>query len=143
MQTLTDRSRLQVHLPSRIGDKKRLSPYVPSLPPNETVVNVLADYLCYLKKCVRKYIDDTQINGAGLWTALESSEEIRYVLAHSNGWEGSEESWMRKAAVQLDSRNGHEYISFVTEGEANFHFAIKMESCPKSQVPIPFSHRRG
>jgi len=89
------------------------------------VVNVLADYLCYLKKCVRKYIDDTQINGAGLRTALESSEEIRYVLAHSNGWEGSEESWMRKAAVQLDSRNSHEYISFVTEGEANFHFAIK------------------
>jgi len=88
-------------------------------------VNVLADYLCYLQKCVRKYIEDTQINGAGLWTALESSEDIHYVLAHSNGWEGSEQSWMRKAAVQLDSRNGQEYISFVTEGEADLHFSIK------------------
>jgi len=100
IQTLTDRSRLQVHLRSRIGDRKRLSPYVPSLPPNKTVVNVLEDYLCYLKKCIRKYIEDTQINGAGLWTALESSEGIHYVLAHPNGLEGSEQSWMRKAAVQ-------------------------------------------
>jgi len=106
-----------------------LSPHIPPLPPNKTVVNVFADYLRYLKECAGKYIRDTHINGARLWTALEDSNDIHYVLSHPNGWEGSEQSQMRKAAVQAglirDTQDGHEHVSFVTEGEASLHFAVE------------------
>jgi hypothetical protein len=51
------------------------------------------------------------------------------VLSHPNGWEGKEQSQMRKAAVKAglvpDTQAGHARISFVTEGEASLHFAIE------------------
>jgi len=59
-----------------------------------------------------------------------------FVLSHPNGWEGKEQSRMRKAAVKgglvPDDSSGHSRISFVTEGEASLHFAI--ENCVLSQV---------
>jgi hypothetical protein len=59
-----------------------------------------------------------------------------FVLSHPNGWEGKEQSQMRKAAIQAglvpDNPSGHSKISFVTEGEASLHFAI--ENCVLSHV---------
>ena len=49
------------------------------------------------------------------------------MLSHPNGWE-SRKTWMRKAAVSSglipDNQSGHSRITFIKEGEANFHFSI-------------------
>ena len=56
-------------------------------------------------------------------------EDLYFVLSHPNGWEGREQSQMRRAAVKAgltsDNPSGHSRISFVTEGEASLHFAIE------------------
>jgi hypothetical protein len=54
---------------------------------------------------------------------------IDFVLSHPNGWEGKEQAKMRRAAVLAglidDTKQGHERVSFVTEGEASLHYAIE------------------
>jgi hypothetical protein len=108
---------------------------VPPLPPNKTVVDVFADYLRYLLDCAASYIiQSNHSNGHELWTS--SKDDLHFVLSHPNGWEGKEQSQMRKAALQAglvpDDQSGHSRISFVTEGEASLHFAI--ENCVFSQT---------
>ena len=77
--------------------------------------------------CAKEYIKDTHANGLQLWTSLEN--EIDFVLSHPNGWEGTEQAQMRRAAVLAglvpNTPEGHARISFVTEGEANLHFSIE------------------
>ena len=100
---------------------------MPPLPPNKTVVDVFADYLGYLLDCSESYIKSSHLNGLELWTTTK--DDIHFVLSHPNGWEGKEQSQMRKAAVKAglvpDNPSGHSRISFVTEGEASLHFAIE------------------
>lgn len=107
---------------------------VPSLPPNKSVVDVFADYLRYLLDCAASYIKDSHSNGRNLW--ISSRDDIHFVISHPNGWEGKEQSQMRKAAVKArlvpDDPSGHSRISFVTEGEASLHFAI--ENCVLPQT---------
>ncbi|PPQ88112.1 LOW QUALITY PROTEIN: hypothetical protein CVT25_014697, partial [Psilocybe cyanescens] len=47
-----------------------------------------------------------------------------FVLTHPNGWEGTQQSQTRRAAVRVglipNSPAGQQRLSFVTEGEANF-----------------------
>jgi len=94
---------------------------------NKTIVDVLADFLKYLFDCASAFIQDTHANGPDLWASVE--KEIDFVLSHPNGWEGIQQSQMKKAAVLAglipDTRLGHSRISFVTEGEASLHFAIQ------------------
>lgn len=56
-------------------------------------------------------------------------DSIDFVLSHPNGWEGFQQGILRKAAVAAglvpDNQKGHSRISFVTEGEASLHFAIR------------------
>jgi hypothetical protein len=103
------------------------------LPPNKTVVDVFADYLRYLLDCAASYIQDSHPNGRDIWNSLK--DDTNFVLSHPNGWEGKEQSQMRKAAVKAglvpNDPSGHSKISFVTEGEAGLHFAI--ENCVLSQ----------
>ena len=119
--------RFKLHLRSRYGSGQKLHPNVPPLPPNKSVVDVIADFLRYLLQCAASYIRDTHPNGGNLWNALK--DDIDYVLSHPNGWEGKEQSQMRQAAVRAglipDSLDGHARVSFVTEGEASLHFAIE------------------
>ena len=97
------------------------------LPPNKTIVDVFADYLRYLFDCAASYIQETHPNGRALWAAIK--DDKYFVLSHPNGWEGKEQSQMRKAAVKagLVSADplGQSKISFVTEGEASLHFVIE------------------
>ena len=120
-------SRFKLHLRSKYGSGQKLHPNVTPLPPNKTVVDVIADFLRYLLQCAASYIRDTHPNGGNLWNALK--DDIEYVLSHPNGWEGKEQSQMRQAAVRAglipDSEDGHARVSFVTEGEASLHFAIE------------------
>ena len=119
--------RFKLHLRSKYGDGKQLHPNIPPLPPNKTVVDVFADFLRYLFACAASYIQDTHPNGHELWNS--HSNGIHFVLSHPNGWEGKEQSQMRKAAVKAnlipDDQPGHSRVSFVTEGEASLHFAIE------------------
>jgi hypothetical protein len=90
-------------------------------------VDVFADFLRYLFACAASYIQDNHPNGSELWNS--HSDDIQFVLSHPNGWEGKEQSQMRRAAVKagliLDDQSGHSRVSFVTEGEASLHFAIE------------------
>ncbi|KAF9480734.1 hypothetical protein BDN70DRAFT_893887 [Pholiota conissans] len=119
----------KLHLRSTIapGAGKEVSDDIPPLPLNKSVVEVLADFLAYLFKCAESYIQDAHLNGVNLWTSVK--EQIDFVLSHPNGWEGTQQSEMRKATVLAglipDTTRGRRRLSFVTEGEASLHFAIQ------------------
>ena len=121
-----DFPRFKLHLRSKVGAGRSVSD-LPPLPLNKTVVEVFADFLRYLLECASSYIQDTHANGPALWNSVKS--EIHFVLSHPNGWEGTQQSEMRKAAVLAglvpDNSSGHSRLSFVTEGEASLHFSVQ------------------
>ena len=136
-------NRFKLHLRSKYGSGKKLHPFVPPLPPNKTIVDVFADFLRYLFACAASYIKDTHSNGRELWN--NHTDDIHFVLSHPNGWEGTEQSQMRKAAVKADlipnDQSGHSRVSFVTEGEASLHFAIEngvLSQAVKVRTGVPF-----
>ena len=100
----------------------RLAP----LPHGKTAVDVFGDFLSYLFRCTRSFIIDTHANGHSLWRAVE--HDIQFVLSHPNGWEGAQQSKMRRAAVYggliPDTDEGRARIRFVTEGEASLHACV-------------------
>ena len=91
------------------------------------MVEVFADFLRYLLECASSYIQDTHANGLNLWNSVKS--DVDFVLSHPNGWEGKQQSEIRRAAVLAglipDNASGHSRLSFVTEGEASLHFSIQ------------------
>jgi len=118
--------RFKLHLRSRVGAGKNLTADIPPLPLNKSVIDVFADFLQYLLRCAGDYIKDTHANGQDLWNSVK--DDIDFVLSHPNGWEGTQQADMRKAATLAkiipDTPAGHARLSFVTEGEASLHFAI-------------------
>ena len=119
--------RFKLHLRSKVGAGRYVTNEIPPLPLNKTVVEVFADFLRYLLECASSYIQDTHANGPDLWNSVK--DQIDFVLSHPNGWEGTQQSEMRKAAVLAelipDTTTGHARLSFVTEGEASLHFSIQ------------------
>ena len=91
------------------------------------MVEVSGDFLRYLLECASRYIQDTHANGPDLWNSVKS--DIDFVLSHPNGWEGTQQNRMRRAAVLAglvpDNESGHARLSFVTEGEASQHFFVQ------------------
>ncbi|KJA20618.1 hypothetical protein HYPSUDRAFT_166744 [Hypholoma sublateritium FD-334 SS-4] len=118
----------KLHLRSQFapGAGKEVSSNIHPLPPNKSVIDVFADYLAYLFECASSYIQGTHPSGVDLWASVQG--QIDFVFSHPNGWEGAQQSQMRKAAVLggliPDTAAGHARLSFVTEGEASLHFAI-------------------
>ncbi|TFK36651.1 hypothetical protein BDQ12DRAFT_236216 [Crucibulum laeve] len=96
------------------------------LPKRKTAVHVFGDFLAYMYRCTRNFITDTHANGAALWNAVE--HDLQFVLSHPNGWEGAQQTKMRRAAVYggliPDSNEGKARIRFVTEGEASLHACV-------------------
>jgi hypothetical protein len=119
--------RFKLHLRSKVGAGRGVGSELPSLPLNKTVVEVFGDFLRYLLECASSYIQDTHANGPDLWNSVKS--HIDFVLSHPNGWEGTQQSEMRRAAVLAglvpDNASGHARLSFVTEGEASLHFSVQ------------------
>jgi len=119
--------RFKLHLRSRVGAGRQVANEIPPLPLNKTVVEVFADFMAYLLECASSYIQDTHANGADLWASVK--DQIDFVLSHPNGWEGTQQGEMRKAAILAklvpDTPAGHARLSFVTEGEASLHFAVQ------------------
>ncbi|EEB91179.1 hypothetical protein MPER_10502 [Moniliophthora perniciosa FA553] len=96
------------------------------LPLGKTAVHVFGDFLGYLFSCTRNFIIDTHGNGAALWKTVEPT--LQFVLSHPNGWEGAQQTKMRRAAVHggliPDTPEGKARIWFVTEGEASLHACV-------------------
>ena len=109
------------------------------------MVQVFADFLKYLLECASSYIQQAHLNGPDLWNSVKT--HIDFVLSHPNGWEGTEQSEMRRAAILAglvpDNASGHSRLLFVTEGEASLHFSVQngllsgaMKVCRQTEVEI-------
>ena len=89
-------------------------------------MDVFGDFLAYLYKCARTYITDTHPDGQSLWSSF--GDRIDIVLSHPNGWEGAQQTQMRKAAILAglipDTPAGRDRVHFVTEGEASLHYCV-------------------
>ena len=112
---------------------------IPPLPRGKSAVDIFADFLRYLHRCARTYMKETHANDVELWHTLEDRTE--FVLTHPNGWEGSQQSMIRTAAVEAglipDNENGHSHLSFVPEGEASLHFCIQ-SGLTKDAIKLDF-----
>ncbi|KAF8161586.1 hypothetical protein B0H34DRAFT_673485 [Crassisporium funariophilum] len=117
----------QLHLRPKAKSSAHVTHRIPPLPPGKSAIDIFADFLRYLHRCARTYIEETHANGVQLWHGLEARTE--FVLTHPNGWEGAQQGQMRTAAVKAglipDTEAGHARLSFVTEGEASLHFCIQ------------------
>ena len=102
---------------------------IPPLPPNKTAIQILSDFMGYLFQCTKTYIQETHASGRDMWTLFEN--DIDFVLSHPNGWEGPQQTQIRRAAVLAglvpDSPEGQARIQLVTEGEASLHFCLSNE----------------
>ncbi|KAF9068282.1 hypothetical protein BDP27DRAFT_1224550 [Rhodocollybia butyracea] len=118
--------RFKMHLRPKSPASLLDSKHVPLFPPSLSLSAVLADYLRYLLKCVKSFIEETVLpDGAKLWVSVEN--RIIFVLSHPNGWEGSLHSSMRQAAVEaglVTNADDQDRIHFVTEGKASLHFCV-------------------
>ncbi|EAU91818.1 hypothetical protein CC1G_04585 [Coprinopsis cinerea okayama7 len=117
----------KLHIRPRDGSSYDIADKIPPLPQGKFAVTLFADFLRYLFQCTETYIKETHANGTELWDSLK--DDIDFVLSHPNGWEGYQQSQVRRAAVAAgfipDNKYGHDRIWFVTEGEASLHFAIQ------------------
>lgn len=99
---------------------------LPPLPKGKSAVELFGDYLGYLFRCTKSFIIDTHAGGSALWRAVE--DDLQFVLSHPNGWEGAQQTKMRRAAVHggliPDTDAGKAQIRFVTEGEASLHACV-------------------
>lgn len=119
--------RFKLHLKPKTNTTIRVGDQVSMLPPNKSLVEIFADFLEYLFVCSKTFIQETVLpDGPGFWASVEN--DIKFVLSHPNGWEGAQQSHMRRAAVLAglvsNDRNDQDRIQFVTEGEASLHFCI-------------------
>ncbi|KAF6763915.1 hypothetical protein DFP72DRAFT_800828 [Ephemerocybe angulata] len=100
---------------------------IPPLPDSGllSVVDITADFFQYLFECTRTYIEESHANGTDVWASVEN--EIDFVISHPNGWGGYQQSQLREALEHAGLVSPHEAdrVSFITEGEASLHFALR------------------
>ncbi|KAG1830176.1 hypothetical protein EV424DRAFT_1315773 [Suillus variegatus] len=99
---------------------------IPPLPRGKNAVEVLGDFMQYLFRCARSYIEETHPSGSNLWRSLEN--RIEFVLTHPNGWEGPQQKQIRLAAVLggliPSTEDGMARVHLLTEGEASLHYCV-------------------
>ncbi|KAF9047821.1 hypothetical protein BJ165DRAFT_1387797 [Panaeolus papilionaceus] len=124
----------KLHLRPNTTATIHLAKVLPPLPPGKTAITLFADFLRYLHSCARSYIEERHAKGGEFWQMLQP--EAHYILTHPNGWEGAQQSQMRRAAVLAglitDDILGHSRLSFLTEGEASLHFCVGSELTAES-----------
>lgn len=117
--------RWKLHLrPKGLASSQVNDDDLPPLPFNKSAVQVLGDFMKYLYQCAQTYIRDT--HSPEMWASVANN--VDFVLTHPNGWEGAQQSQIRRAAVLAglipDTSNGHSRVQLLTEGEASLHFCI-------------------
>ncbi|KAF9047813.1 hypothetical protein BJ165DRAFT_1527075 [Panaeolus papilionaceus] len=124
----------KLHLRPKTSSTAHITGKIPALPPGKTSIVLFADFLRYLYKCARSYIEERHANGAEIWRSLQA--DSHFVLTHPNGWEGAQQSQMRHAAILAglikDDAAGHSRISFLSEGEASLHFCVRSDLTTES-----------
>ncbi|KAG1753749.1 uncharacterized protein EDB91DRAFT_1234152 [Suillus paluster] len=97
---------------------------IPPLPRGKNIVEVLADFMQYLFRCARSYIEETEARGPNLWQSVET--RIEFVLTHPNGWEGPQQKQIRLAAILGGlvprTEEGMARVHLLTEGEASLAY---------------------
>jgi hypothetical protein len=117
-------ARFKLHLRPKTKEFATGPAQIPDLPPSKTAVDVLADYLKYLNKCAKEFIEENHpFIGIDLW----KEKEIHYLLSHPNGWEGHQQALMKQAAEKagLITVGGRNKVTFLTEGEASLNRCIE------------------
>ncbi|KAG1886692.1 hypothetical protein F4604DRAFT_1723101 [Suillus subluteus] len=98
----------------------------PPLPRGKHVIEVLGDFMQYLLRCARTYIEESVPNGNGLWGLLEN--RIEFVFTYPNGWGDPQQRqfWIAAVLGGLVSNTAEDMTRFhlVTEGEARLHHCI-------------------
>ncbi|KAE9395089.1 hypothetical protein BT96DRAFT_163469 [Gymnopus androsaceus JB14] len=117
----------KMHLRPNSDTSQPAYKHIPSLPPNKSLVEVLADFLQYLLACTKSFVEETMLpDGVHFWDSVK--DRIIFVLSHPNGWEGAQQSYMRRASVLAglvtNDPEDQGRIHFVTEGEASLHFCV-------------------
>lgn len=119
--------RWKTHMcPKRPSSSRINGKYLPALPPNKTVVEVLGDFMQYLFNCTRTYITET--HSESLWGSIANN--IDFVFTHPNGWEEAQQSQIRHAAIlgglDFDRLGGQSRIQLLAESEAILYFCFGM-----------------
>jgi len=108
------------HLASSINKDDDLPP----LPPGKSAVDVLTDFIKYLFRCAKTYIQERHL--AVTWSTVEDSTE--YIFTHPNGWEGVQQQLYRRAiecaGLIPSTPEGRSRVHMLTEGEASLHFCV-------------------
>ena len=132
--------RFKLHLRPNTASTREITQNLPPLPPNKQAVDILADFLRYMYTCARTYIEESHANGTALLISVEG--EIQFILTHPNGWGGIQQTQIRDACIRAGlipgTTAGRSRITFVTEGEASLHFAIK-HGLPVQATKVSFS----
>jgi hypothetical protein len=86
-------------------------------------MQVLADFIQYLYKCTRKYIEEGHANGKDMLRSCEHTTE--FVFNYPNEWEGPQQQ-ISNAAIMAglvpDTWEGRSRIHLITEAEASLHY---------------------
>ncbi|KAF8652555.1 hypothetical protein AX16_004338 [Volvariella volvacea WC 439] len=122
----------KLHLRPRDSNSSQTFNHIPPIPLGKSAVRVLADFMEYLFHRAKDYIIETEAaRGHNIWNAKRD-----IVLAHPNGWLGTQQDMMRRAAIIAgiipDTDEGRESIRFVTEGEASLHYCVSKGIVPET-----------
>lgn len=135
--------RFKMHLRPASSASSDAADEITPLPPNKTVIDIFVDFMRYLCKSTRDYLQETYPNQPDLWVTMERNNAIEFVLTHPNGWEGSQQAQMRQAAVRAgivpDTDAGHARVRFVSEGEASLHLCIQRGLTTPAMEVNPFA----
>jgi hypothetical protein len=122
---LPPRSRWKLHLrPKHLASSINPADDLPPLPPGKSAVDVLTDFIDFLFRCAKTYIQERHL--AATWSTIEDSTE--YIFTHPNGWEGVQQQLYRRAIERAglipSTPEGQSRVHLLTEGEASLHFCV-------------------
>ncbi|CAE7069063.1 unnamed protein product [Rhizoctonia solani] len=92
------------------------------LPPGISLNQIYSDFLGYLLKHTKAFVEKRIALGKQIWEKYKSTMEV--VIAHPNGWDTPEQDFLRKAAIDSGFVGSGTQVQFVTEAEASVHYCI-------------------
>jgi hypothetical protein len=99
---------------------------IPPLPPSVSLKQIYAHLLGYLFDHARDFFKNNTVDGSRIWQRL--GEKCTIVLATPNGWDTTQQAFLRSAAILgglLPETFPESRLRFVTEGEASVHYALE------------------
>ncbi|KAG8743673.1 hypothetical protein FRC11_013766 [Ceratobasidium sp. 423] len=121
---LAENFKLHLHPAHMRTDGMELDP----LPEGVPLSQIYSDFMGYLCKQTKTYFEGRILDGKAIWEKYMPTMEV--ILAHPNGWDARQQSFLRNAVVECGVFNPPgttiaKKIQFVTEAEASVHYCIK------------------